>query len=99
MSCVLPFYLQAASTVRHLMLPAHWTQRASLVIDLVKCYGCGGRTIVFTHTKNDANELTVVLSEVSQQSPACFCCGRLTPDSRLTVSKLIGSKLHATCSC
>jgi ATP-dependent RNA helicase DDX21 len=39
------------------MLPAHWTQRASLVTDLVKCWGLGGRSIVFTETKNDANEL------------------------------------------
>lgn len=55
---------QAASTVKHLMLPAHWTQRTSLVTDLVACYGCGGRTIVFTETKNDANELAASLSEV-----------------------------------
>jgi hypothetical protein len=39
------------------MLPAHWTQRAALVTDLVKCWGCSGRSIVFTETKNDANEL------------------------------------------
>jgi hypothetical protein len=56
--------LQAASTVKHLMLPAHWTQRTSLVTDLVACYGCGGRSIVFTETKNDANELAASLSEV-----------------------------------
>lgn len=56
--------LQAASTVRHMMLPAHWTQRTSLVTDLVACYGCGGRSIVFTETKNDANELAASLSEI-----------------------------------
>lgn len=56
--------MQAAATVRHLMLPAHWTQRTSLVTDLVACYGCGGRSIVFTETKNDANELAASLSEV-----------------------------------
>jgi ATP-dependent RNA helicase DDX21 len=55
---------QAAATVRHLMLPAHWTQRVSLVTDLVACYGLGGRSIVFTETKNDANELAGSLSEV-----------------------------------
>lgn len=54
---------QAATTVRHLMLPAHWSQRTSLVTDLVACYGLGGRTIVFTETKNDANELAGTLSE------------------------------------
>jgi ATP-dependent RNA helicase DDX21 len=46
------------------MLPAHWTQRVSLVTDLVACYGLGGRSIVFTETKNDANELAGSLSEV-----------------------------------
>eukprot|EP00879_Flechtneria_rotunda_P032551 GHRR01035775.1.p1 GENE.GHRR01035775.1~~GHRR01035775.1.p1 ORF type:complete len:314 (+),score=114.36 GHRR01035775.1:127-1068(+) len=56
--------LKAATTIRHLMLPAHWTQRVSLVTDLVACYGCGGRSIVFTETKNDANELAGSLSEV-----------------------------------
>ena len=55
---------QAATTVRHLMLPAHWTQRATLVTDLVKCYGLGGRSIVFTETKNDANELAGTLAEI-----------------------------------
>jgi superfamily II DNA/RNA helicase len=55
---------QAAATVRHLMLPAHWTQRTSLVTDLVACYGCGGRSIIFTETKNDANELAASLSEI-----------------------------------
>jgi hypothetical protein len=58
------FAVQAASTVRHLMLPAHWTQRVSLVTDLVACYGLGGRSIVFTETKNDANELAGSLSDV-----------------------------------
>ncbi|WIA11486.1 hypothetical protein OEZ85_011599 [Tetradesmus obliquus] len=56
--------LKAASTVRHLMLPAHWTQRVSLVTDLVACYGLGGRSIVFTETKSDANDLAGSLSEV-----------------------------------
>ena len=55
--------IKAATTVRHLMLPAHWTQRAALVTDLVKCWGCGGRSIVFTETKNDANELAGALYE------------------------------------
>jgi ATP-dependent RNA helicase DDX21 len=57
--------LQAATTVRHLILPCHWTQRAALVTDLVKAYGLGGRSIVFTETKNDANELAGALSETS----------------------------------
>ncbi len=31
--------------------------------DLVRCYGACGRTIIFTETKRDANELLNVLSE------------------------------------
>ena len=55
-----PHHPQAATTVRHLLLPCHWTQRASLVAELVRCYGVCGRTIVFTDTKADANELAQV---------------------------------------
>lgn len=49
--------------MRHLVLPSHWSQRTQMLPDLVKCYGAGGRTIIFTETKRDANELTNVLSE------------------------------------
>ena len=55
--------MKASTSVRHMLLPSHWSQRSSLVSELVKCYGAGGRTIVFTETKKDANELTVSLSE------------------------------------
>ena len=34
-----------------------------MVPDLVKCYGAGGRTIIFCETKRDANDLTVALAE------------------------------------
>jgi ATP-dependent RNA helicase DDX21 len=53
----------AATTVRHLMLPAHWQQRTQLVKDLITSYGCGGRTIVFTDTKSDAGSLALALQE------------------------------------
>lgn len=33
--------------------------------DLVRCYGACGRSIIFTETKRDANELTNLLSEGS----------------------------------
>jgi ATP-dependent RNA helicase DDX21 len=55
--------MKASTSVRHMLLPSHWSQRSSLVSELVKCYGAGGRTIVFTETKKDANELTASLSE------------------------------------
>lgn len=49
--------------MRHLLLPCHWSQRPTVVADLVRAYGACGRTIVFTETKNDANELAGALSE------------------------------------
>lgn len=61
--------MKASTSVRHLLLPAHWSQRASLVTELVKCYGVCGRTIVFTDTKNDANELASALAEIVGARP------------------------------
>ena len=55
--------LQASTSVQHLVLPSHWSQRNQMLPDLVRCYGACGRTIIFTETKKDANELTNVLSE------------------------------------
>ncbi|CAG9461206.1 unnamed protein product [Pedinophyceae sp. YPF-701] len=55
--------MKASTSVRHLLLPCLRTQTPSLVTDLVRCYGCQGRTIVFTDTKNDANDLAQQLSE------------------------------------
>ena len=55
--------MKASTSVRHMMLPCHWSQRSQMVIELVKCYGAAGRTIVFTETKKDANDLTASLAE------------------------------------
>ncbi|EFN57631.1 hypothetical protein CHLNCDRAFT_20835, partial [Chlorella variabilis] len=55
--------MKASTSVRHLLLPCHWSQRSQIVPDLVKCYGVCGRTIIFTETKNDANELSGTLAE------------------------------------
>ncbi len=55
--------LQASTSVQHLVLPCHWTQRSTIVADMIKSHGCAGRSIVFTDTKKDANELTASLSE------------------------------------
>lgn len=55
--------MKASNSVRHMLLPCHWSQRSQMVIELVKCYGAAGRTIVFTETKRDANDLTASLAE------------------------------------
>ena len=57
--------MQASTSVRHLVLPCHWSQRPQVVADLVKAYGVCGRTIVFTDTKNDANDLAASLAETT----------------------------------
>ena len=49
--------------MQHLVLPCHWTQRSTIVADMIKSHGAAGRSIVFTDTKKDANELTASLSE------------------------------------
>lgn len=51
--------------MQHLVLPCHWSERNQMLPDLVRCYGACGRTIIFTETKRDANELTNLLSEGS----------------------------------
>ena len=54
---------QASTSVQHLVLPCHWSQRNAMVPDLVRCYGACGRTIVFTETKRDANDLVTALGD------------------------------------
>lgn len=55
--------LKASDSVKHLLLPCPWNQRASVLQDVVMCYGKGGRTILFTETKRDANELSEQLGD------------------------------------
>ena len=57
--------MQASTSVRHLCLPCHWSQRASVAADCVRTYGALGRAIVFTDTKRDANEMALALESFS----------------------------------
>jgi hypothetical protein len=57
------YAMQASTSVRHLVLPCHWSQRSTVTGDLVRCYGALGRTIVFCDTKKDCNELVTSLGE------------------------------------
>eukprot|EP01138_Halocafeteria_seosinensis_P000853 gb/GECG01000876.1/.p1 GENE.gb/GECG01000876.1/~~gb/GECG01000876.1/.p1 ORF type:complete len:737 (+),score=111.09 gb/GECG01000876.1/:1-2211(+) len=51
---------QASTDVQHFILQSHWQQRAQIVGDLIRYYGgSSGRTIIFTETKKEANELVV----------------------------------------
>lgn len=53
--------MKASNSVKHLLLPGHYSMRTQLVQDVISCYGSGGRVIVFTETKNDASELSGAL--------------------------------------
>ncbi|GHP03794.1 hypothetical protein PPROV_000254900 [Pycnococcus provasolii] len=57
--------MKASADVRHLALPCHWQSRAQVAEDVVRCYGRNGksRCLVFTETKNDANELSGQLAD------------------------------------
>eukprot|EP00897_Mesotaenium_endlicherianum_P010166 jgi/Mesen1/9178/ME000591S08495 len=60
--------MKASASVKHLLLPCHWTQRGQVVTDLVSCYGNDGRVIVFTETKHDATEVTQSLAHLSARA-------------------------------
>ncbi|KAJ0964112.1 hypothetical protein J5N97_029234 [Dioscorea zingiberensis] len=53
--------LKASASVRHLVLPCSRAARSQLIPDIVRCYSHGGRTIIFTETKESASELAGVL--------------------------------------
>ncbi|XP_070819862.1 nucleolar RNA helicase 2 [Chaetodon trifascialis] len=51
---------KAATTVEHLAIACHWSQRAAVLGDVIQVYsGSHGRTIVFCETKKEANELSM----------------------------------------
>lgn len=54
---------KAATTVEHLAITCHWSQRASVIGDVIQVYsGSHGRTIVFCETKREATELSMSTS-------------------------------------
>uniref|UniRef100_A0A3P9ISA4 RNA helicase n=1 Tax=Oryzias latipes TaxID=8090 RepID=A0A3P9ISA4_ORYLA len=51
---------RAATTVEHLAIACHWSQRAAVIGDVIQVYsGSHGRTIIFCETKKEANELSM----------------------------------------
>ncbi|CAL9164253.1 unnamed protein product [Musa hybrid cultivar] len=53
--------LKASASVRHLVLPCTRSARPQVIPDVIRCYSRGGRTIVFTETKESASELAGLL--------------------------------------
>ncbi|KAG9335830.1 hypothetical protein JZ751_003584 [Albula glossodonta] len=51
---------KTATTVEHLAIACHWSQRAAVLGDVIQVYsGSHGRTIVFCETKKEATELSM----------------------------------------
>ncbi|XP_039593510.1 nucleolar RNA helicase 2-like [Polypterus senegalus] len=51
---------KTATTVEHLAIECHWSQRAAVIGDVIQVYsGSHGRTIIFCETKKEANELAI----------------------------------------
>ncbi len=53
--------LKTNENIKHLAIQCFWQQRAATISDVVRMYGGGrgGRAIIFTETKNEANELAL----------------------------------------
>ncbi|GAB4858708.1 hypothetical protein Ancab_010181 [Ancistrocladus abbreviatus] len=48
--------MKASTNVRHIVIPRSSSARAQLIPDIIRCYSSGGRTIIFTETKDSASE-------------------------------------------
>ncbi|KAL4288854.1 hypothetical protein HN51_057047 [Arachis hypogaea] len=49
--------MKASTNVRHIVLPCTTSARSRLIPDIIRCYSSGGRTIIFTETKESASQL------------------------------------------
>ncbi|KAL9237254.1 hypothetical protein vseg_011827 [Gypsophila vaccaria] len=55
--------MKASTSVRHIVMPCLQAARRQLIPDIIRCYSSGGRTIVFTETKESASQLSSILPE------------------------------------
>ncbi|OWM75664.1 DEAD-box ATP-dependent RNA helicase 7 [Punica granatum] len=53
--------MKASTSVRHIVIPCSSSARAQLIPDVIRCYSSGGRTIIFTETKDSASQLAGLL--------------------------------------
>ncbi|XP_027367878.1 DEAD-box ATP-dependent RNA helicase 7 [Abrus precatorius] len=53
--------MKASTNVRHIVLPCTSAARSQLIPDIIRCYSSGGRTIIFTETKESASQLAGML--------------------------------------
>lgn len=70
---ILIMYISCSLLFQHKALCCHYKERASMVCDIIQVYsGAHGKTMVFTSTKNEANELALnsVLKQECQVNSA-----------------------------
>ncbi|XP_051121494.1 DEAD-box ATP-dependent RNA helicase 7-like [Andrographis paniculata] len=53
--------MKASTSVRHIVIPCSVSARPQLIPDIIRCYSSGGRTIIFTETKDSASTLAGLL--------------------------------------
>ncbi|KAL1531471.1 DEAD-box ATP-dependent RNA helicase 7 [Salvia divinorum] len=53
--------MKASTSVRHIVLPCSTSARSQIIPDIIRCYSSGGRTIIFTETKDSASTLAGLL--------------------------------------
>ncbi|XP_004496646.1 DEAD-box ATP-dependent RNA helicase 7 [Cicer arietinum] len=53
--------MKASTSVRHIILPCTESARSQLIPDIIRCYSSGGRTIIFTETRESASQLSGLL--------------------------------------
>ncbi|KAL8167666.1 hypothetical protein V2J09_009165 [Rumex salicifolius] len=54
--------MKASTNVRHIVIPCSSSSRPQLIPDIIRCYSSGGRTIIFTETKDSASQLAGTLT-------------------------------------
>ncbi|KAH9615485.1 hypothetical protein KSS87_000960, partial [Heliosperma pusillum] len=54
--------MKASTSVRHIVMPCSAAARPELIPDIIRCYSSGGRTIIFTETKESASQLASSLT-------------------------------------
>ncbi|KMS98946.1 hypothetical protein BVRB_3g067470 [Beta vulgaris subsp. vulgaris] len=54
--------MKASTNVRHIVIPCSASARPELIPDIIRCYGSGGRIIIFTETKESASQLASSLT-------------------------------------
>ncbi|KAI3793067.1 hypothetical protein L1987_35680 [Smallanthus sonchifolius] len=54
--------MKASESVRHIIMPCSWTARSQVIPDIIRHHNGGGRTIVFTETKDYCSELSGLLA-------------------------------------